>query len=149
MGGEYLPDLLETEVEIARITIASVTRDVTSMYARRGKNRIYYRVVDDYGGQTLSGTATRSSIRPLTLSELERFFNGAWPLFGVLDMNFGRDGYNRASMLRFVEAESQFYPQFSELHERRITTWAAEQQARIEPEDDIVSDDKSSSDLAA
>ena len=41
MGGEYLPNLLQTEVEIARITIASTTQDVTSVYARRGKHRIY------------------------------------------------------------------------------------------------------------
>lgn len=48
MGGEYLPDLLQNEVAIARITIASTTQDVTSVYARRGKNRIRYRVVDEY-----------------------------------------------------------------------------------------------------
>ena len=53
MGGEYLPDREDEEVEIARITIASTTQDVTSLYARRGKNRIYYRVVDEYGGEAL------------------------------------------------------------------------------------------------
>ena len=37
MGGEYLPDLLQNEVAIMRITIASTTQDVTSVYARRGK----------------------------------------------------------------------------------------------------------------
>jgi hypothetical protein len=40
MGGEYLPDLMQNEVAITRITIASTTQDVTSVYARRGKNRI-------------------------------------------------------------------------------------------------------------
>ena len=69
MGGEYLPDLPENEVAIARLTIASTTQDVTSVYARRGKNRIRYRVVDEYDGDTLSGRNTRSSIRPLTLGE--------------------------------------------------------------------------------
>ena len=44
---EYLPDLMENEVAIARITIASITLDVTSVYARLGKNRIRYRVVDE------------------------------------------------------------------------------------------------------
>lgn len=53
MGGEYLPDRNSGEVEIARITIASTTRDVTSVYAKRGKHRIYYRVVDEYNGDTL------------------------------------------------------------------------------------------------
>ena len=50
MGGEYLPDRKGEEVEIARITIASTTRDVTSMYASQGAKRIHYRVVDEYGG---------------------------------------------------------------------------------------------------
>jgi len=52
---------------IASITIASTTQDVTSVYARRGRKRIYYRVVDEYGGETLSGRRTRSSTQPLTL----------------------------------------------------------------------------------
>ena len=56
MGGEYLPDLSQDEVKIARITIASTTQDVTSVYARRGKNRIHYRVVDEYGGRDAVGT---------------------------------------------------------------------------------------------
>jgi hypothetical protein len=126
MGGKYLPDLTQNEVAIARITIASTTQDVTSVYARRGKNRIRYRVVDEYYGDTLSGKNTRTSARPLTLGGLEAFFNGAWSIFDVLDMNFGHDGYNLDRMLRFVVGvESEFYPQIGELYERRIEAWAA------------------------
>jgi hypothetical protein len=61
MGGEYLPDLKRNEVTIARITIASVTQDVTSVYARRGKDRIHYRVVDEYEGETLREKTTRTT----------------------------------------------------------------------------------------
>ncbi len=64
MGGEYLPDRRDTEVEIARINIDSTTSDVTSVYAKAGKNRIRYRVVDEYNGDTLSEKRTRSSKRP-------------------------------------------------------------------------------------
>src|SRR5690606_18550016 len=85
MGGEYLPDLKKDEVEIARITIASVTQDVTSVLARRGRRRIHYRVVDEYGGETLSGQSSHTSTKPLTLDELEAFFNSAWSIFDVLD----------------------------------------------------------------
>jgi hypothetical protein len=132
MGGEYLPDLTQNEVAIARITIASTTQDVTSIYASRGKNRIRYRVVDEYGGDTLSGRNTRTSARPLTLGGLEAFFNGAWSVFDVLDMNFGHDGYNLDRMLRFVvDVESQFYPQIGELYERRIEAWAAAQREKL------------------
>jgi hypothetical protein len=129
MGGEYLPDLTHSEVEIARITIASSTQDVTSIYARRGKSRIRYRVVDEYDGDTLSGRNARTSIRPLTLGELETFFNGAWSIFGVLAMNFGSDGYDLDQMLNFVVSiDSQFYPRIDTLYRRRIEAWAATRQ---------------------
>lgn len=132
MGGEYLPDLKQTEVQIARITIASVTQDVTCVYARRGKNRIHYRVVDEYNGDRLCGKPTRSSARPLTLGELEIFLNGAWSLFDVLAMNFGREGYDHDAMRDFVVAvESQFYPQIGALYARRIENWGAAQRANF------------------
>jgi hypothetical protein len=67
MGGEYLPDPAEQEVEIARITTASTTQDV----ARRRKRCIRYKWVDEYGGETLSGRSTRTSTRPLTLGALK------------------------------------------------------------------------------
>jgi hypothetical protein len=65
MGGEYLPDRRDTEAEIARLNIDSTTSDVTSVYARPGKDRINYRVVDEYWGDTLTEKRTRSSKRPL------------------------------------------------------------------------------------
>jgi len=133
MGGEYLPNLASNEVMIARITIASVTQDVTCVYARRRKDRIHYRVVDEYEGDTLSGKNTRTSSQPLTLGELEAFFNDAWSIFDVLDMNFGGDGYDLEQMLAFVvDVESEFYPQIQALYRHRIETWAAERRAELE-----------------
>jgi len=130
MGGEYLPDLLCNEVMVARITIASTTQDVTCVYARRGKNRIYYRVVDEYQGDTLSQRSTRSSTRPLTLGQLEAFFTGAWSVFDVLEMNFGDAGYDLDKMQRFVVGvDSEFYPQLDALYRHRIDAWAAERHA--------------------
>jgi len=139
LGGEFLPDLGDQEVEIARITIASVTQDVTSVYARRGKSRIYYRVVDDYGGDTLTAHSHRTSTRPLRLGELERFFNGAWPLLDVLEANFSDDGYPLARMLAFVvRVESEYYAQIDALYRRRISHWAVQRQAHLEPDADEV-----------
>lgn len=126
MGGEYLPDFADNEVEVARITIASTTQDVTSVFARRGKARIRYRVVDEYGGDTLSGKAARTSTRPLTLGELTDFFIGAWPLLDVLDMNFGREIGALGRMQAFIiGADSEFYPQFGALIRARVSAWAA------------------------
>ena len=136
MGGEYLPDLAEHEVEVARITIASTTQDVTSVLARRGKRRIYYRVVDEYGGETLSGKSTRTSTRPLTRGALEKFFNGAWSIFDVLEANFSDAGYNLEQMLRFVVGiDSQFYPQLGRLYRRRIQAWAIQQARSVEADE--------------
>lgn len=123
MGGEYLPDAEAREIEIARITIASTTHDVTVVRARKTGHEFHYRVVDEYDGDTLSNNTECTSVKPLTLGELEAFFNGAWPLFDVLDMNFEHVAYDLDSMLNFVMPSSEFYPEFSELYYKRITAW--------------------------
>jgi hypothetical protein len=126
MGGEYLPDQAEDEVEIARIAIASTTHDVTSVYASRGSKNILFRVVDEYGGDTLSGPAEKESSTPLTLSELYDFFLGAWDLFSVLEMNFDSDGYPEDEVINFFSASSEFYPAFDQLVGQRVKEWLRE-----------------------
>lgn len=117
MGGEYLPTVDEAEVEIARIPIKSTTYDVTSVYARRAGNRIHYRVVDEYGGDTLSGQSTRTSVRPLTMGQLIKFFLGAWDLCLCLECNFEGD---LPAMLEFFDGESEFYPCFDSALRRLV-----------------------------
>ena len=78
MGGEYLPDLIPGEVEIARITIASVTQDVTCVYARQVENGVFLRVVDEYDGGTLSSKRGRKFTEPPSLGKLARFFLHAY-----------------------------------------------------------------------
>lgn len=119
MGGEYLPDRTATEIEIARINIASTTSDVTSVYASRRARRIAYRVVDEYEGMTLSARTRRTSIRPLTLGELTKFFLRAWRLKNVLSMN----ELDREGAQAFVQPSSEFYPQFEDLIRSRIDAW--------------------------
>jgi hypothetical protein len=119
MGGEYLPNRQEAEVEIARITIDSTTSDVTSIYAKAGKSRIYYRVVDEYRGTSLSEKRTRSSKRPLSLEELIGFFLGAWSLQEVLEGN----NLDREGAQDFTHPSSEFYPQFSEAISALIDSW--------------------------
>ena len=119
MGGEYLPDQEDGEVAIARIEIDSTTYDVTSVYALLDGFTIRYRVVDEYGGSTLSGPSELESKQPLTLGELEEFFLGAWPLLEVLENNFGND---TEGMLGFFRAYSEFYPQLDSLLRQRVLT---------------------------
>jgi len=119
MGGEYLPNRQETEVEIARINIDSTTSDVTSVYAKAGKSRIYYRVVDEYNGDTLSDKRTRTSKRPLTLAELVEFFLGAWSLKDVLEGN----DLDLEGAHDFTHPSSEFYPEFSAAIRAKINEW--------------------------
>jgi hypothetical protein len=57
-----------------------------------GKDRIRYRVVDEYNGDTLSEKRTRSSKRPLSLGELIDFFLAAWPSTDAGDQTPGGAG---------------------------------------------------------
>ena len=132
MGGEYLPDQAEDEVEIARITIESTTQDVTSVYASRDSNKILFRVVDEYGGDTLGGPAEKESSTPLTLGDLCDFFLGAWDLFSVLEMNFGGDGYPPEEVLSFFSASSEFYPAFNRLVGQRVEEWLREKNSECD-----------------
>jgi len=136
MGGEYLPDLEQSEIEIARIVIASTTWDVTSVFARRDGGLIHYRVVDEYNGEMLSAHNTCTSEQPLTLGELEAFLNGAWSIFDVLEGNFGDSGFDVNAMLAFVSrVESQFYPMIGTLYYGRIIEWAKSLQDSDAPAD--------------
>ena len=127
MGGEYLPSLGTDEVEVARISIASTTQDVTCVYARREGEWIYYRVVDEYESSTLDGLAEKQSKQPLTLKELTDFFLDTWDLRGVLEINFGDYGMPEDRVIGFVtEASSLYYPEFGALIFEYIDSWLAE-----------------------
>ena len=124
MGGEYLPDCDPNEVEIARITIASTTQDVTCVYAKRVAGGIDYRVVDEYEGMTLDDETTHRTTEPMALSELVQFFMTAWDLRMVLDANFVENGYPRSYARGFiVDASSSFYAQFGDAMDNFVEDW--------------------------
>ena len=139
MGGEYLPSTRKQEVEIARITIASTTQDVTCVYARPLGKRISYRIVDEYNGDTITGRQTRTSTKPLSLGELVSFFLQGWDLLGCLDHNFCEYGYPRDEVHGFiVDASSSFYSEFNEAITHEIDTWlntVHAAQTQTEPDD--------------
>lgn len=126
MGGEYLPDLRKNEVEIARISLMSVTGDVTSIRATRGKSRIRYRVVDEYGDERRDGLrgriqdlANRTSTRPLTLGELEQFIEAAGAGMDYIRLNLS-SGTDPESLLGFLTATSPYYPDLTKLYDQRF-----------------------------
>jgi len=124
MGGEYLPNLVSGEVEIARVTLASTTQDVVSIRARKGKNRIRYRVVDEYEGETLSEFTQRTSVHPLTLGQLVAFLDRAWSVREVVTMNELECDVDE--MRDFVSVSSPFYPHLATHYDQRFVEWAEE-----------------------
>jgi len=112
MGGNYLPDTENGEVEIARISIRSTTFDVTCVYAKPVEGLIHYRVVDEYGGETLRHKTETTTSLPMTLGEFSDFFLAAWPLIDVLKMNY-EDDVDGA--LSFFSADSDYYPELDDL----------------------------------
>ena len=135
MGGEYLPNTASKEVEIARITIASTTHDVTCVYAKPLGKRIAYRIVDEYNGDTVTGISTRTSTAPLTLAALVDFFINGWNLLRCLDFNFSAYDYPRDEVHDFIlDASSSFYGQFGEAITARVDAWLDEKHANDPPE---------------
>lgn len=128
LGGEFLPPDQSGSVEIARITLASVTQDVLRVMVRQGKHRLLYRIEDEYDGETLGGPGRCRSEHPLTLGELDTFLCSGWDILSILIDNFTEDyrcyPKNIDDILGFVdEVDSDFYPQLSVLYYRRIEEW--------------------------
>jgi hypothetical protein len=73
MGGEYLPELDEGEVEIARISMASTTSDQISVRACQDGERIRYRIVGEYEEDETMRQQLPFDVtdRPLSLEETE------------------------------------------------------------------------------
>ncbi len=132
MGGEYLPDLLPGEVEIARIEFASATRDVTSIRALPVGRRIYYRVNDEH--QVMTEIEYRTPFtwtsRPLTLRRLihlidhtvyPRDYTGL--VTGFLDFVVVGCQTDLEEWLGFVDVSSEFYPDLGRYYSWRLERW--------------------------
>lgn len=138
MGGEWLPDLLSGEVEIARLEYASVTADVVSIRARPADGEIHYRIVDEYEETYLS--AVECSREPLTLGEmiwlLDHSHHPAAPTDLIVEVVHGlvegvwedafRSGDRPEKIVEFapVTVSSPFYP-LAEYYESRAADWIA------------------------
>lgn len=129
MGGEYLPDLLPNEVEIARIELESVTADVISIRARRqpGRQRSHYRVVNEYDMTYV--IYPKSSAKPLIHDQLVRLIDtanggeggGLGLCYNQLNFESVRDAEH---FRHFTTVTSQFYPDlfdhYDTVHERWV-----------------------------
>jgi len=128
MGGEYLPPLLDNEVEIARISLASVTADQISVRAQRVAGGIAYRIVDEYADLSPEYLCRSDrSVQPLTLGELVALIDGAQEGGGaamsalIYNVECGAD--LPAAFRDFVRVSSEFYSQLRAYYEARIEAW--------------------------
>ena len=130
MGGEYLPDFLKDEVEVARIELASTTGDVISIRMRPTKKGLVYRVVDEYmtgsaadddedgsdgDGEQEDDDASLVSSKPLvsqvplSLGELAEFVVEAAQVEEIVTRN---EFYTVDDALSFIDGSSVYYPEF-------------------------------------
>jgi len=149
MGGEYLPDYLPGEIEIARIVLGSVTMDVTSVRARPDRRLIRYRIVDEYPDigpfEVLDGPTI--SAKPLTFGEMVTLIDNirpnpkAWGRITsqsyvefIRDLNTGSySDLDRTAW--FVTVTSSFYPQLRAFFEMRARQWLARKKAELAAEE--------------
>jgi hypothetical protein len=139
MGGEYLPDYLLEEVEIARVSLESVTWDVYSIRAKKvDDNKIQYRVVDeyDYWENGMLRSHTDVSVEPFTFGEIVSFIdNVEWTecggadrglTTGFRDLNYNIVGPGRdelEELLSFVRVSSFFYPKLEKWYQVEALEW--------------------------
>ena len=139
MGGAYLPDGDEGEVEIVRISLRSVTADVLSVRARPDGDGIAYRVADEYDTEWVLPIAR--SDRPLSLGEVLTLLREAHIAgdpearglsMGMRERNFFEPG-DGADLIDFATVTSDFYPELEELDRAEAAAWAARADAGGQP----------------
>lgn len=131
MGGEYLPDLLPGEVEIARIELQSTTSDVISVRAhlKPGGDLIHYRIVDEYESEF--EIEPESSAAPLTQGELigliDTVDGGKGGGLALIYNNSNAEGYSDARGLRhFTTVSSTTYPDLFAHYDAVHQRWCEE-----------------------
>lgn len=123
MGGEFLPALRRDEVEIARISLASVTADQISVRARRLGKRIAYCVVDEYGSEIATYICRpATSVSTLSLRRLIKLMESACEggsiILPILKMNLGA-----AALEEFISVTSDFYPDLGRYYRALTDSW--------------------------
>jgi hypothetical protein len=134
MGGEYLPDYSASEVEIARVTLASTCQDVISIRAHPHPGRIGFRVLDEYDSSfTIKPSFAK---RPLSLRQLIRLIDtgdghemGSIGL-GIIQINFDCTEEPAESFADFMDFGSEFYPDLSSHYWFATQRWLAQNRRR-------------------
>lgn len=142
-GGEFLPEYLPGELEIARIVLESVTMDVVSIRARRTDGMIHFRAVweyDELGEILLDPTTSEEALtfwEMIHLVDSVHYFSGENHEKSFIDaVREGNvnGGASLESMRYFVAVKSFFYPQLEAFFDLRAQEWyERELLERMEP----------------
>jgi hypothetical protein len=127
MGGGFLPPLRNGEVEIARISLASVTADQISVRARRLGKRTVYRIVDEYESGYIcrpAGSTSALSLREL-IALIESACEGGSIIFPILN-NLDGGLSTLAELAVFITVTSDFYPDLGPHYRALIEAWVNE-----------------------
>jgi hypothetical protein len=130
LGREFLPAREREEVEIALVSLASVTGDLISIRARPSGRRIVYRIEDEYG--TNFRFYPKHSVQPLSLGELIALIDYA---SGHLDgagegltnayRDYNLDGCDAEYLVDFVTVNSAHYAALRPYYEEDARAWLA------------------------
>jgi hypothetical protein len=143
-GGEYLPDYLPREVEIARVVLNTTRRDVVSIRARWFRGKFRYRVVDEYPDDGPYTWEPRSSTEPLTLSELicliDSVSNRELEGHGLTQPDRIRNrhlkrGCTSEFLRHFVTVESDLYAELAPYYAWQAEHWYLRVEAESEDEE--------------
>ena len=146
MGGEFLPDTKNNEVEIARVIMKSTTQDIISIRAKKRKKDIVYSVEDEYNSEEEGfgyKLIQKTSKKPFSFREFinfldKCFFSGGGGAVGIVGgarddnyFNFGDSDVDPEEHWDFETAESQFYDQLEEWYNIQNWIWLIKRKLEI------------------
>lgn len=135
-GGEFLPDLRDGEVEIARIQWPSATADVASIRARRHRSGVSYRIVDEYElDEVLYESSSDEPLDVATLCDL--VVEGTDYLDGTIESLQDKP----EDVCFSLSMTSSFYPQLSRYFWWRLENIVSEGEEAGEPDEDEAEDE--------
>ena len=137
MGGEYLPQMGAEDVEIARISLASVLSDQIVIRASHAGEKIRYAVLDEY--ESNYELAFTESEQPLTLGELIALIDGSGSrveqqLGGLLVCFWENQvdcGYTPDEGVDFAWIQSAWYPELAAYYEQVASDWREQKQQEL------------------
>ena len=129
MGGEYLPEYIKDETEIARIELRSTLADVISIRARTEEGIITYSVVDEYDESEFE-LPIDMSVEPFSLQELIEFidgvrFNGSTGI-ATCHNEANSEAMDREALADFTTVSSDIYTQLEDHYGQVFKEWVKE-----------------------